>query len=566
MNIKRTNFRLPVIAILLLLLSNTAFPQRVNNSKDVTSDDKALFFFIEGKTLELRNNYIGAIENYRTALKYDKSPGIYHALADVYYRLSKPDEAFTEIKNALKLSPQNQNYLETLANIYIQKRDFRNAATTYEEIIRLDSNYTYGLYSLARLYQEMKMPAMAIIIYEKITSKIGYDFDVLNKMYDIYISYKDYGKAVESLEALLKLDPFNSGIKKILATLYLRADRIDDARFILEELFVLNPQDKDIQTELVKIYFKKNESEKAFENFSKMLGKDSLGYWEKVQIGELYYNMISQDQSAKGIAQNIFSSLNSEYPDQWIPYYYLGAIDVINNDVSGYKEKFERAVQNADTSREVFINIGLTYFQRNEGDEAVRILDEGLIKFPDDYRMNYIKGLSLQQLNREDEAMDYFEKAVQLNSTDIVMLSTIALAYDNRGNYKRSSDLYEMALKIDPQNALVLNNYAYNLSERGENLERALGMSKIAVEKDPENASYLDTIGWIYFKLKNYKLAKSNIERSLFINPNSAVVLEHLGDVYNAMKDSDNALKYWKMSLEKNPNNRTLSEKINFYN
>lgn len=552
-----------ILLALSIVLCNSLNAQNKDYS-DVSRNEKALYFFIEGKTLELRNNFVGAIENYRTALKFDKSPGIYHALAEVYFKVSKFNEAQTEISNALKLKPDEQNYLETLANIYIAKKDFKKAIDTYEKIISLDSNYTYGLYSLARLYQEMKMPAKAIVIYEKITNKIGYDFDVLNKMYDIYIGYKDFGKATGVLEAILKLDPYNINIKKLLATLYVKNNNLSDARKMYEEIYVLDPEDKEVQSELVKIYFKNNESGRAFENFSKMLGKDSLGFWEKVQVGELYYNLITQDISAADIAKGIFLNLNNEYPDQWIPYYYLGAIDVLEKNNTEYHEKFNKAIMNADTSREVYINIGFTYFQQGETDAALETLDQGLARFPDDYRLNYIKGLSLQQDNRESEAIAFLEKAIASNSQDIGILSTLALAYDNQGEYKKSSDIYEMALKLDPQNALILNNYAYNLSERGENLDKALSMAKIAVEKEPNNASYLDTIGWIYFKMKNYKLAKKFIEKSLSINPNSAVVLEHLGDVFNAMKDNSNALKYWKLSLEKNPNNKSLKDKIDY--
>lgn len=552
-----------ILLALSIVLCNSLNAQNKDYS-DVSRNEKALYFFIEGKTLELRNNFVGAIENYRTALKFDKSPGIYHALAEVYFKVSKFNEAQTEISNALKLKPDEQNYLETLANIYIAKKDFKKAIDTYEKIISLDSNYTYGLYSLARLYQEMKMPAKAIVIYEKITNKIGYDFDVLNKMYDIYIGYKDFGKATGVLEAILKLDPYNINIKKLLATLYVKNNNLSDARKMYEEIYVLDPEDKEVQSELVKIYFKNNESGRAFENFSKMLGKDSLGFWEKVQVGELYYNLITQDISAADIAKGIFLNLNNEYPDQWIPYYYLGAIDVLEKNNTEYHEKFNKAIMNADTSREVYINIGFTYFQQGETDAALETLDQGLARFPDDYRLNYIKGLSLQQDNRESEAIAFLEKAIASNSQDIGILSTLALAYDNQGEYKKSSDIYEMALKLDPQNALILNNYAYNLSERSENLDKALSMAKIAVEKEPNNASYLDTIGWIYFKMKNYKLAKKFIEKSLSINPNSAVVLEHLGDVFNAMKDNSNALKYWKLSLEKNPNNKSLKDKIDY--
>lgn len=552
------------LSLFFFFLSNFAICQEKSDKNKHDDKDKALSFFIDGKTMELKNNYIDAVENYITALKYDDSPGIRFALAEVYYKLYKLDLALTEIKIAINQDPKNQEYLETLANIYIEKKDFVNAIKIYEKIISLDSNYTYGLYSLARMYQEIKMTDKALEVYEKITNKIGYDFDVLNKMYEIYMSYKNYPKAIEVLENIEKLDPYNVLIKKLLASLYLKNNQLTEAKNVFEDIFKINPDDKEVQSELVKIYFKDNQSDKAFENFSKMLGKDSLGYLEKVQIGELYFNMIVQDKSAASVAENIFLNLNSEYPDNWIPYYYLGALKSLENNKSLTREYFDKAVSNADTSREVYVNVGLTYYQQGESENAIEILNKGLESFPEDFRLNYIKGLTLQGMNNEAAAIAFFEKAVSGNPNDVSILSTLALAYDNQKDYEKSENTYERALKIDPQNSLVLNNYAYNLSERNKDLDKALSMAKIAIEKDPDNASYLDTIGWIYFKMKKYKSAKEFIEKSLNINGNSAVVLEHLGDVFFAMNDYYNANKYWKLSLEKNPSNQLLKEKINF--
>lgn len=564
--------KLVALAVLILVLINyspeSVFSQDKNETGKSKADqlyiknDKALSYFIDGKTLELKNDFIGAIENYRMSLKYDKSPGIFYALSKIYFKLSKFDEALTEINNSLKISPDNQNYLELLADIYIGKKDFPKAITAYEKIISLDSSYTFGLYSLARLYQETGMPSKAIVIYEKITNKIGFDFDVLNKMYDIYTGYKDLPKSIEVLESILKIDPYNTNIKKMLSSLYLRNNQFDKTKNLYEEILNLNPQDKDIQTELVKIYFRENDSRKAFERFSRMLGKDSLSFWEKVQIGELYYNMISQDSSSAQISLNIFENLNTDYPDHWIPYYYLGALSIINNKGENYRDYFNSALQKADTSREIYVNIGISYFQHNEINEALNILDEGLIKFPDDYRLNYFKGLSLQRLNKESESIINFEQALKSNPSDLSILSTLALAYDNQGEYVKSADTYEKALKIDPQNPLILNNYAYNLSERGVDLERALRMSEISIEKEPLNSSYLDTYGWIFFQMKNYKQAKKYIEKSLEINGNNAVVLEHLGDIYNAMSDLSNAKKYWNLSYTLNPENTKLKVKL----
>ena len=548
----------------LVALSVSSFSQDLNGKQVYTNTDKALDLFIEGKTLELKHDYVGAVQCYQTALKFDKSAGIHHALSDVYFKLAKYEEARNEIKNALLLDPDNTDYLENLANSYIALKDFNKAAATYEKILKIDNDYTYGLYSLARLYEELRMPGQALEVYERIIDKIGFDFDVLNKMYDIYVTNKNYEKASEVLENVLKIDPYNIDIKRMLGSLYMQTGKYDDARRVYENVFMLNPSDKAVQTELVRIYFLQNESEKAFENFSQMLGKDSLGFQEKLEVGQLYLNMISQDSASSDIAYGIFENLSLQYPDEWLPYYYISTIRLIRNDPAGSEEMLRTALEKADTSREAYVTVGLTYYQNGDAESALKVVNLGLARFSEDYRLYYIKGLSYQSQDNFTGAIMNYEKAVELFPGDLNILSALALAYDTQGLYSKSEEAYEKALKIDPTNALILNNYAYNLSERDKSLDKALNMARIAIEKEPLNSSYLDTIGWIYFKMKKYKEAKEYISKSLQVNPNSAVVLEHLGDVYGAMKDNANALKYWKLALEKNPGNMLLKQKIEF--
>ena len=258
--------------------------------------------------------------------------------------------------------------------------------------------------------------------------------------------------------------------------------------------------------------------------------------------------------------KNIFAGINSEYPDEWIPYYYLGVFDLLDKNESAYKENFQTALEMADTARDVYINIGFSLYQEGLTDEALPVIDQGLSKFPTDYRLNFIKGLALQGSGNETESVPYYEAALDANPADINTLSALALIYDNQKRYDKSIDTYERALKIDPYNALILNNYAYNLSERDADLEKALSMSKIAVEKEPGRE--IDKEFLSSFKMKKYKKAEEFIGKSLDVNPASAVVLEHMGDVYSKLKDSNKAVKYWKMSLELNPSNETLKDKI----
>ena len=142
------------------------------------------------------------------------------------------------------------------------------------------------------------------------------------------------------------------------------------------------------------------------------------------------------------------------------------------------------------------------------------------------------------------------------------MISIIALIHETRKNYAVSDSLYTSAIKIDSTNILILNNYAYSLAERGIKLQEALSMAERAIEKEPKNSSYLDTIGWIYFKLGEYKKAKLNIEGSTKIEDNNATLLDHLGDVYFKLGNKTKALENWKKAYKIDSTKNEIKKKI----
>ena len=149
-----------------------------------------------------------------------------------------------------------------------------------------------------------------------------------------------------------------------------------------------------------------------------------------------------------------------------------------------------------------------------------------------------------------------------IDPKNINALSSLPVVLEELDLFKQSDEVYEDGVKNLPDNALLLNNFAYSLSERDTRLQEALEMSQKAIELEPENAAYLDTIGWIYFKLKNYKNAESYILQSLELRPNSAVVLDHLGDIYYNLNDISQAKMHWKKSIEIQPDNQSVLDKI----
>ena len=125
-----------------------------------------------------------------------------------------------------------------------------------------------------------------------------------------------------------------------------------------------------------------------------------------------------------------------------------------------------------------------------------------------------------------------------------------------------SDSIYENALKIDSTNDIVNNNYAYSFSERGIQLNRALKMVKIALAADSLNSSYLDTIGWVYFKLKKYNLAKKYIKQAIKEGGESATMLDHMGDIEYYLNNKKSSNKLWKKALKLDPKNEKLKKKI----
>ncbi len=128
--------------------------------------------------------------------------------------------------------------------------------------------------------------------------------------------------------------------------------------------------------------------------------------------------------------------------------------------------------------------------------------------------------------------------------------------------YAESDSTYERGLELDPQNALINNNYSYALAVRGEQLERALEMVKISIAADSLNSSYLDTIGWVYFKLEEYGLAKIYLEKAIEVGGESVVMLDHLGDIEYKLGNIVRAKELWKKAVELEPSRTEIQIKI----
>ena len=558
------------------------------------SKKKAMDHFINGSIAEAKGDYAAAILEFQDALNLDPGSGVYYALGKNYYYLNKLSLAIQNTRKSVELNPNEKESLLLLSTVYSSAKQFDSAIVILERAIELDSLDVELYYKLARLYEPSK-PLKAIETYEKITSIIGPDWNVLIRVAELYEKLGNLDAAVSSIEKLVSLDPANFGLQKILIDFYQKSNKLDKALEIADEILELTPDDLDARERKAQILIAQNKWDLAAEEYDYILNEKNVPLDIKIRIGASYFNRSLKDSSLTAVTKEFFETIDKDTLD-WQVKMFLGAVAINEKQDSAAIGYFKLVTELARWNVEAWVRLGGLYFDNRKYEEAVKVMDEAIELFPDDFTINLILGLSLAQLDKHSDAKPYLKKSSELNPSDLTSLSsyaytlsqlkenelaiqylnqalkikpddvnllgTLGLIYDSMEKWSECDSVYEHALQIDSLNALVNNNYAYSLSERGKRLDEALRMVQIAITAAPDNTSYLDTIGWIYYKLGNYSEAKKYLEKAIEIGGESAVMLDHLGDIMFKLGDIQKAKALWQKAFNLDTSNVTLKSKI----
>lgn len=598
--IMKTIFLLLILSFLVLNCSGSDETIDDEETLEQFSDprqrkQKAFEHFLNGSVAENSGDFSTAILEFENALNYDTSSGIYFALAKSYLAINKLSSARNYATLSVQLDSTDITYLDLLANVFIQARENDSAAVVLEKIIEIDHSNVNTYYKLARIYEDSK-PLKAIEVYEKLTEIIGPEWNVLIRVADLYekLGYKE--EASESLQNLLNIDPSNIALQKMIIDFYQRNEKYDAAIKMLDDILESTPDDLDARERKAQLFIQKNDWGAAAEQYKYILEQPDVPLDVKISIGATYFNKSFTDSVALPIAKDLFQSIDAD-TSHWRVKLYLGAIAINERDDSTAIKHFKYVTENAKYNSDAWIQLGGLYFDNQKYEEAEKIMNEAIELFPNEFAVNLILGLSLAQqgksaegkeylktatdlnpndlnalsaygfalgqLNENEEAVKYLKMALRIDPNNLNILGQLGLIYNNLENWTESDSLYERALQLDSANALINNNYAYSLSERGLQLERTLKMIEIAMDADSSNSSYLDTYGWIFFKLEEYDKAYYYIKKAIDIDgENNAVLLEHLGDVLFMQGKEEDAVELWREALELDASNETLKQKI----
>lgn len=597
-NRKFLHFALLLIILLIAGCSSVAV-QKESSDEIVIKDEneekrKALSKFLDGTSLEAKGDYSGAILEYQEALQFEKSSGIYYSLAKNYFYLNKLSLALQHINSAINLEKENVEYYLLQQEIYSKGRQNDSAQIVLEKIIEMDASQVNAYYKLGRLL-ETSQPARAIEVYKKLLKIIGDEWTVLIRVAELYERIGDEENTITTIKKLLEIDPSNLAIQKLLVESLFRYKKYDEAMQIVDDILKTFPDDLDARERKAQIYLALDKWKEASAEYQALFDQEDISLEAKVRIGAAYFAESFRDSSLLAVAKNLFIQLDNDTTD-WQIKMYLGAVYLSENQDTLALKYFSEVIDLAPWNVEAWIRMGGIYFDNARYDDAITLLKNCIDRFPQDFAINFLLGISyaqsakyedakiylgksiklndndpnalsaygfaLSQLKENDTALIYLKKALILDPENINVLGQIGLIYDGLGNYEDSDNYYSRAIRIDSNDATVNNNYAYSLSKRKINLDVALLLAQKAIEKEPENSAFLDTIGWVYFALENYSKAIEYIQKAVDFGGERPVILEHLGDALFMNGETERAIEVWKRALELDNSNQALKNKI----
>jgi tetratricopeptide (TPR) repeat protein len=155
-----------------------------------------------------------------------------------------------------------------------------------------------------------------------------------------------------------------------------------------------------------------------------------------------------------------------------------------------------------------------------------------------------------QRAERHGEAIPVLLRARKGLPDSLQVLFWLGAAYERTGQLPKAEDEFRRLLSLDPEFAPALNYLGYMWTEQGQNLQEALELVNRAVELEPDNGAYLDSLGWAYYQLGRYGEARDNLERAAELIPDDAVIVEHLGDLHQAVGELDEAREYYLRAVD----------------
>lgn len=554
---------------LLFLLPRNGTAQDTTLPLTPTEENEAMKYFIQGVQAFENEEFEEALDYLNLAYQVlPEQAGVNYALADAYFATGDLVNAAFYAEQAVELEPENKWYYLLLAAIYRQSGRSNATVEILESARNLHPNDLDILLRLASLYSSREEYLAANEIYDHILSIRGDNGEVHMYRYQNYMEAGLQDSAISVLLRLKEIEPDNLNVLHTLSQHYLDSGEREEAIAVLEMARERNPRNPETLILLADIYIQESDWDRLGNTFITMIEDPLISPSQKMELARFLY---MQQQSSPELetlteqTRKVLNTLSDQEPEFGNGHLLAAEFHLNRNETEQAIDKLAEATRVMPEMAEAWRQRLQLMFSAGNYEQVIEAGREATEHLPDDAFIQFFTGASLMLTDDHESAADWLENATlspARSNFRSVIYSTLADNYMDLDRWEDAVDAYETAIRLDSNNHNALNNYAYYLSERGERLEEAEEMSLRSLSIEPENAAYLDTAGWIYFKLGEYEKALEYIHTSIETGNASAEVLEHLGDVYEQLEEMEEAVHWWQKALEEDPGRTWLMDKI----
>ena len=527
---------------------------------------KDLFF--DGLHEKLVMNYPQAASGFSKVLEVDPAnDAAMYELGSIKFADDQLEEAEYLIRNAVTVNPENEWYWVLLADIYKKGNKIDKLIPVLTELMKIAPDNEAYFYDKANALLLLKKVDEAAAAYDEVEKRFGPSEELSSARQRIMMQQGKSAKLEEELRRQIAANPQEIRNYIFLNEVLTKAGQREKAIEVLNKAKKIAPADALIRLALADQYKALRQFDNTFIELKAAFNDPNMSIDEKVRIVLSFFPMFA-DMKARANANELTSIMIKVHPDDAKAFAVHGDVLFQERKFAEAKESYLKALKINDQVYQIWEQLLRIEINLNEFQELVKDGQMALSIFPNQAALYLYTGIGLAQTGQHERAVSYLKNTLDLETENKEILmqvySILGDSYNALKKYRESDQSYVKALEIDPRNSYVLNNYAYYLSLREENLEEAARMSKRSIELDPGNSSSEDTYAWILFKLKKYDEARVWIEKALRnASGTNATQTEHYGDILFFLGEGKKALEQWQKAKSLGSKSDTLDKKIN---
>ena len=536
-------------------------------------------------------------------------------LSQIYQIVNRPEDARQAAQRAIELDPENNKGYIQLAALYIAGQNEKKAEIVLREALARVKDQLLVLRILGDLHVQQAGASgaaspdfkEAISFYEKAAAFPADDLSsvYLQKLGDLYLAGRQVDKALVCFQKAANRDEDNIQIQQKLALCYVAVGNREKALELLKNIAGQEPQSPDIYYYLAELYDSLGDQSHAMENLKTARDADPSNPKSYLKMAAIHLR--DNPQKAKEVLQDGLKRLPKERlfleilvqiylynhqfsealalfakmqetlsPDDSIlrdPRFYIhyGIAAQQCRLIGKAMALYLQAMEMDPGSLEARARLATLYIWMKNPEEALALMEDAVSAKPNDPATLFFYALISSRAGEYKQAAAAFGIIEKLGKNmpdrgavtlDTSFYFSYGAACERSGDFETAEKLLAKAINMDPENSDAFNYLAYMWAEKGINLDQALDYVHQALELEPDNGAYLDTLGWILFKQEKQEEAFECIQNALVLMPDDPTILDHLGDVFFRMGRKNQALEAWKQSFRRDSSNASLERKL----